>query len=167
MPPGLLKIIKKSYSTDAPTSDMSINTVKYQVRLLLHCQCNKHVCWLCATPCRELLSCCSCNIYACLPRVFTATNTAVVQICLQVECCCKIDACWTVAIQSAYLLIFCHSILHVCWCCAFLLAIPVGMMTHYKPCLLVWCLATVWCLTYFHCLSYLLVRRYYRSCLLV
>ena len=100
MPPGPLKIKKKSYSTDAPTSDMPTNTVKlYQVRLLLHCQCNIHACWSSTTPCRELLSCCSCNIYACWPSVFSATNTAAVQICLLVECCCKMDACWTVAIQ--------------------------------------------------------------------
>ena len=77
MPPGPLKIKEKSYSTDAPPSGMPTNTVKlYQARLLLHCGCSIHPCWSSATPCRELLSCCSCNIYACRPSVFTATNTA-------------------------------------------------------------------------------------------
>ena len=90
-------------------------------------------------PCRELLCRCSCNIYACWPTV-TVTNTAAVQTCLLVECCCKIDTCWTVATQSVYLLTFCHSILHVCWRCASLSAIPAGMVSHYQRCLLVWCL---------------------------
>ena len=90
-------------------------------------------------PCRELLCRCSCNIYACWPSV-TVTNTAAVQTCLLVECCCKRDACWTVATQSACLLTFCHSILHVSWHCASLSAIPAGMVSHYQPCLLVWCL---------------------------
>ena len=112
-------------------------------------------------PCRELLCRCSCNIYACWPRV-TVANTAAVQTCLLVECCCKMDACWTVATQSACLLTFYHSILHVCWHCASLSAIPAGRVSHYQPCLLVWCLTIshacrlwfltlscllVWCLT--------------------
>ena len=94
------------------------------------------------TPCRELLYRCSCNIYACWPSV-TVTNTAAVQTCLLVECCCKMDTCWTVTTQSACLLTFCHSILHVCWWCASLSAIPArpaGMVSHYQPCPLVWCL---------------------------
>ena len=69
--------------------------------------------------------------------VFTATNTAAVQIWLLVECCCKMES-----------LGLCHSILHVSWCCASLSSIPVGMESHYQPCLLVWCLAighTFWC----------------------
>ena len=88
-------------------------------------------------PCRELLYRCSCNIYACWPNV-TVTNNAAVQTCLLVECCCKMDACWTVANQC--LLTFCHSILHVYWRCAPLSAIPACMVSHYQPCLLVWCL---------------------------
>ena len=141
IPPGSLKIKEKSSSTNASPSDMQTNTVKhYQAKLLLHCQCNIHACWPSAIPCRELLSCCSCNIYACWPSVFNATNTAAFQVCLLVECCCKMDACWTVFNQSASLPIFYHSILQVCWCCASLSAIPVGTVSHYHPCLLVWCL---------------------------
>ena len=101
-------------------------------------------------PCIELLCRCSCNIYACLPSV-TVTNTAAVQTCLLVEFCCKMDAWWTVATQSACLLTFCHSILHVCWRCDSLSALPAGMVSHYQLCLLVWCLTII----------------HYRSCLLV
>ena len=90
-------------------------------------------------PCRELLCRCSCNIYACWPSV-TVTNTAAVWTCLLVEYCCKPDACWTVATRSVCLLTFCHSILHVCWRCASLSAIPAGMVSHYQSCLLVLCL---------------------------
>ena len=132
MPPGPLKIKEKSYSTHASPSDMPTNNVKlYQSRPMLHCQCNIHVCWTSAIPCREMLNCCSCNIYAFWPSVFTATNDADFQICSLVGSCCKMDACWTVVTQSACLAIFCHSILHVCWCCAPLSAITVGMVSHY------------------------------------
>ena len=95
--------------------------------------CYVAACWSSATPCRELLCRCSCNIYVCWP------NTAAVQTCLLVECCCKMDASWTVVTQSACLLTFCHSILHVCWRCASLSAIPACMESHYQPYLLVWC----------------------------
>ena len=88
-------------------------------------------------PCRELLCRCSCNIYACWP-IITVANTAAVQKCLLVECCCRMDACCTLATQSACLLTFCHSILHVCWRCASLSAIPADMVSHYQPSLLVW-----------------------------
>ena len=76
---------------------------------------------------RELLRCCSCNIYVCWRSVFTATNTAAAQICLLVECCCKMDACWAFATQSCMLagvvllylsclLVWCLTISHACWC---------------------------------------------------
>ena len=55
MPPGPLKIKEKSYSTDAPPSNMPTNTVKlYQVKLLPRCECNIHACWsnaLCVESC--------------------------------------------------------------------------------------------------------------------
>ena len=98
-------------------------------------------------PCRELLSRCSYNVYACWPSV-TVTNTADVQTARLVEYCCKMDACWTVATQSVCLLTCCHSILHVCWRCISLSVIPAGMVSHYQPCLLVWCLTinhACWC----------------------
>ena len=116
------------------------------------------------TLCRELLCRCSCNIYACWPCV-TVTNTAAVQACLLVECCCQIGSCWTFVTQIALRSIFCHSILHVCWCCVSLSTIPAGMVSHYQPCLLVWCLTIghvfwrgasyqqclqVWCLIIVH-----------------
>ena len=68
------------------------------------------------------------------------------------------DACLTVATQSACLLTFCQSVLHVCWCCAFLSAIPAGMTSHYQSCLPVvshfkLCLL-VWCLTISHVCLY-------------
>ena len=94
-------------------------------------------CFLVECYSRELLRCCSCNIYACWASVFTATNTAAVQICLLVECCCQMES-----------LGLCHSILHVSWGCASLSAIPVCMVSHNEPCLLVWCLTighTFWC----------------------
>ena len=135
--------------TDAPPSDMPTNNVKlYQPRPLL-----VNTTYM---PCRDLLYRCSCNIYACWPSV-TVYNTAAVQTCLLVECCCKMDACWTVATQSTCLLTFFHSILHVCWRCAFLYAIPAGMVSHYQQCLLVWCLiisracwpdASLWIMTF-------------------
>ena len=115
-------------------------------------------------PCRELLCHCSCNIYACWPSV-TVTNTAV-QKCLLVEFCCKMDACWT---QSACLLTFCHSILHVCWRCASLSAIPAGMLSHYQLCLLVWCLTIscdCWCGASYRLYLFGLVH-HYQPCLLV
>ena len=137
-------------STDMPADLVPFNQIYTQVhwkswrkltRLMpVHQTCQLTV-WnfirqdCCLVECyfRELLRCCSCNIYAWWPSVFTATNTAAVQICLLVECCCKMDAC---------------SILHVSWCCASLSAIPVGMVSHYQPCLLVGCLTighTFWC----------------------
>ena len=152
MPPGPLKINEKSYSTDAPPSDMPTYNVKlYQTRLL-HCQYNILVCWSCVKSLRELLCRCSCNIYACWPCV-TATNTAVVQTCLLVECCCKMDACWTVATQSSCLPIFCISILlfsicHTCWYGVSLSAMPAGVVTHYRTRLLMRCLTisrACWC----------------------
>ena len=99
-------------------------------------------------PCRKLLCCCSCNIYAGWPSV-TVTNTAAVQTWLLVDYCCKMDACWTVATQSACLLTFCHSILHcllalcfsicyTCWYGVSLSAVSAGIVSHYQPCLLVW-----------------------------
>ena len=88
-------------------------------------------------PCRDLLYRCSCNIYACWPSV-TVCNTAAVQTCLLVEYCCKMDACCGHSINMPADLF--HSILHVCWRCASLYAIPAGMVSHYQPCLLVWCL---------------------------
>ena len=72
--------------------------------------------------------------------VLLSQTPLLIQTCLLVEYCCKIDACWTVATQSACLLTFCHSILHVCWRCAFLSAIPAGTVSHNQPCLLIWCL---------------------------
>ena len=65
---------------------------------------------------------------------------------------CKLNryAHWLVLLQDGYLLdrchsiimpMFCNSILHVCWRCASLSALSVGMVSHYQPCLLVWCLA--------------------------
>ena len=134
-----LEIKEKSYLTDAPPSGMSTNTVKLYQPRLLHCQHNN-------MPCRELLCRCSCNIYACWPSV-TTTNTAAAQTCLLVECCCKMGACWTVDTQSACMSTFCHSILPVCWRCASL-SIPAGMVSHYQPRLLVWCLTiscACWC----------------------
>ena len=132
MLPGPLEIKEKSCLTDA---------------LHLTCQITlwnfiSQDCYIVNTTymsCKELLCRCSCNIYACWPSV-TVTNTAAVRTSLLVECCCKRDACWTVATQSACLLTFCHSILHVSWRCASLSAIPAGMVSHYQPCLLVWCL---------------------------
>ena len=145
MPPGPVKINEKSYSTDAPLSDMHTNNVKlYRTRLFQH---NIHICWSSATPWRELLCRCSYNIYACWPCV-TATNTAAAQRCLLIECCCKMDACWTIATQSACLPIFCLSILHVCCRCASLSDITACMVAHCQPCLLMWCLTignAFWC----------------------
>ena len=121
MPPGPLEIKEKSYLSNAPPSDMPTNNVKLYPPSLLHYQYN--IC----LPCRELLCRCSCNIYACCPSV-TVTNTAAVQTCLLVEFCCKMYACWTVTTEPECLLTFCHSILHVCWRCAPLSAIPADNM---------------------------------------
>ena len=90
--------------------------------------------------CRELLCRCSCIICACWPS-FTATNTAAVQAHLLVKCCCWMGTkFWTVATLSACLSSLCLSMLHLCWLCASLAAIPTGMVSHYQPCLLVLCL---------------------------
>ena len=130
MPPGLLEIKEKSYLTDAYPSDMPTNTVNFISQ-------DGYIVNTTYMPCRKLLCGCSCNIYAGWPSV-TVTNDAAVQTCLLVEYCCKMDACWTMGTQLPCLLTFCHSILHVCWHCAYLSAIPTGMVSHYQPCLLVW-----------------------------
>ena len=138
MPPGPLKIKEKCNSTDAPPSDMLTYTVKlYLVRPLLRCQCSiVHACWSSVTPCRELLCRCSCNKYDCWLSV-TVTNTSTVQICLLVDFCCKTDAYWTGSSQSVCLSLFCHSILRHAGLSGNGLA---GVVSHYQPCLLVWCL---------------------------
>ena len=46
---------------------------------------------------------------------------------------CLLDRC-----HSIIMPIFCNSILHGCWCCAFLSALYVGMVSHYQRCLLVY-----------------------------
>ena len=47
-------------------------------------------------------------------------------------------ACPSFTTQSVCLSIFYHSFLHACLCCVSLFAIPVCMMSHDQPCLLVW-----------------------------
>ena len=47
-------------------------------------------------------------------------------------------ACRSFTTQSVCLPIFYHSFLHACLCCVSLFAIPVCMMSHDQPCLLVW-----------------------------
>ena len=129
-------------------------------------------------PCRELLCRCSCNIYACWPSI-TITNTAAYSNMPTGWYCCKMDACWTVATQSACLLTFCHSILHVCWRCASLSAIPAGMVSHfhampagmvshYQPCLMVWWIIIGHAFWFGSSLSAMPVGvvPHYRSCLL-
>ena len=147
----------KGYSTDASTSDMPTNTVKlYQARLLLHSRCNVHPCWSSATPCRELLSCCSCNIYACWPSVFTATSTATGWVLLQDGCmldhCHSImpadllplnHACLLVLCFSSYLpymLVWCLTISPAGLCGVSLVAISSSVVPHYRSYLLVLCL---------------------------
>ena len=120
------------------TTDISLLHQTCQLTLCNFISQDRYIVITTYMPCRELLCHCSCNIYACWPSV-TVTNTAAVQTCLLVEFCCKMDACWTVAAQSACQLTFCHSILHVCWSCASLSAIPADMVSHYQLCLLVWC----------------------------
>ena len=121
-------------------------------------------------PCRKLLCRCSCSrsIYAGWPSV-TVTNAAAVQTCILIEYCCKMDAYWTVATQSPCLLTFCHSILHVCWRCASLSAIPAGMVSHYQQCLLVKCLTisrACWCGESLQVMHFGFVH-HYQPCLLV
>ena len=104
---------------------------------------------------RELLRCCSCNIYACWPSVLIDTNNAAVQICLLFECCCKIDACWVLPLNPACKLVLCFSICHYCWYGVSLSAVPAGVLPHYRPYLLMWCLnislaVLVWCLSIGH-----------------
>ena len=130
MPPGPLKIKKKSYSTDASPSGMPTNTVKlYQARLLLHCRCNIHPCWSNATPCRDLLSCCSC-----WPSVFTATNTATGWVLLLDWC--MLDRCHStmhadlLPLNPACLLVLCFSICHTCWHGVSLTDVPDGVVSH-------------------------------------
>ena len=110
---------------------------------------------------------CSCNKYVFWSSV-TSTNTTAVQTCLLVEWCarwvlagplplkqfaCRSFTTQSVCLlifttQSVYLPIFNHSFLHACWCCVSLFAIPACMVSHYKPCLLVWSLTighAFWC----------------------
>ena len=87
---------------------------------------------------RELLCCCSCNIYACWPSVFTATNTATIQICLLVEWCCKMDASCVFVTQSYMLAGVVTSICHTCRYGVSLSAVPAGLLPPYRQCLLVW-----------------------------
>ena len=81
MPPGQFKIIEKSYSTNAPPSNMPTKTVKlYQAILLLRCQCNsiRHAC------CVHLFK------YACLSSAALSCKTSgllqIHQTCLPVRC---------------------------------------------------------------------------------
>ena len=111
------------------------------------------------------------------------------------------DACWTVATQSACLLILSlniacllalgFSVCYTCWYGVSLSAVSAGMVPHYQPCPLAWCLiighafwfgtslsampvGVVWCLTIgsaFWCGASLWVMSsgvvpHYRSCLL-
>ena len=64
------------------------------------------------------------------------------------RCCCKMDACWTFTIQSS-----CRSFVTQSWMSVGVVLlyppyiVSIGMVSHYQPCLLVWCLAkdnTVW-----------------------
>ena len=143
---------------------MSTNTVEpYQAFLLLRCQCN--VTYMLAGPVPLRVESPQLQQIYLLRTSATATNTAAVQTRLLVECCCKMDACWAVDTQSACLSIFCHSILHDHWCGGSISAIPAGVVSHYQPCLLMWCLTIaipsgvvhhhqpcllVWCLTTGH-----------------
>ena len=64
--------------------------------------------------------------------------------------CCSSIRSGGVLLQDGYLLDRCHSVsmpvellsfmLHLCWLCASLAAILACMVSHYQPCLLVWCL---------------------------
>ena len=136
-PPGSLQIKEKSYSkllNRCPFirhANLNCETLvgKTIATLLVrhtYC-CSSETSWLCR---------CSCSKYVYWPSV-TSTKTAAVQTCLLVECYCKMGACWTIATQSVWLPIFYHSILHACWCCASLSAIPTFMVFHYQLCLLV------------------------------
>ena len=153
IPPDPLEIKRKSYMTGAPPSDMLTNTMKLYQPRLLHCQynitCRVESCYVSAAatymPAGLVCRVESCYVAAAatyMPAglVLLSQTPLLIQTCLLVEYCCKIDACWTVATQSACLLTFCHSILHVCWRCGSLSAIPAGMVSHFQPCLLVWCL---------------------------
>ena len=159
---------------------MSTNTVNpHQGCLLLRRQCiNIYARWSIATPCRELLNMSlQLQKYTCFPSA-TAPSTPTVQTCLLVECCFKMDACWTVDNQSACLPIFCHPILHAHYCGGSISAIPAGVVSHYQPCLLMWCLTItmpssvvhhyqpcllVWCLTIGHAVG--VVPHIGRACL--
>ena len=151
-----LVIKENSYSTDTPPSDMPTYTV------------NIHTCWSSATPCRELLSHCSCNIYACWHSLTATNTTAVKHAYLMLAGPLPLDqhACQPIATQPCmsagvvllylpYLLAWCLTISNVCCCGASPYAMPSGVVPHYRSCPLVWCLIIshvcwVWCLTICH-----------------
>ena len=107
-------------------------------------------CFLVECHSRELLRCCSCNIYACWPSVFTATNTAAIKYAY----CLSAAARWMLAgslpLNPACELVLCFPICHTCWYGVSLSAVPAGVMPHYRPYLLMCCLnispaVLVWC----------------------
>ena len=96
---------------------------------------NIHACWSSETPwlCHY---CCSFKKYVFWPNFHKH------------HCCSNMPTGRTVATQSVCLPTFCHSILHACWCCTSLSAIPACNVSRYQRCLLVRCLTighTFWC----------------------
>ena len=105
--------------------------------------------------------------------------------CHKHHCCSNMPTGW-VMLQDVCLLGLCHSILHVSWCChtwwygVSLSVMPAGVVPHYRPYLLMWCLnispvVLVWCLSIGHafCCGASLqampsgVVSHYQPCLLV
>ena len=130
---------------------------------MLHCQCNIDARWSSASPCIELLSCCSCNIYACWPSVILLIQTpllfkyaywlsAAMRWMLAGTVPLNQHACPSFATQSCMssaipvgmvshyrprLLVRCLAIGHTCWCGVSLSALPAGVVPHYQHYLLV------------------------------
>ena len=120
MPPGPLEIKEKTYLTDAPPSDMPTNNVKLYQPRLLHCQYNKHAhvesCYVSAAA-----------TYTPAGRVLLSPTPLLFKHAYWLSAAVR----WMLAGLWQLLLIFCHSILHVCWRCVSLSAIPADMVSHY------------------------------------
>ena len=167
MPPGPLEIKEKSYLTDAPPSDMTINTVKLYTLSIKH----------------------TCRVESCYIAAAATYMPAGLVLLSQIPLMFK-HAYWlSVAVRSmlarlwplnhmpadllplniAFLLALCFSICYTCWYGVSLSAVSAGMGSHFQPYLLVWCFILGHVSSFGTSLSAMPVGvvSHYRSCLLV
>ena len=145
--PGLLVCcltIGHTFWFGASLSAMPSDVVPcYQPCLLVWCLVISHAFW-----CGASLSAMSAGVVLTLGHTFwfgaslSAMHVGVVphyRPCLLSWYLTIGHVCWCVAHLRPYLLVWCLVIGHACWCCSSLQTMPVGVVPHYRPCLLVNC----------------------------